>query len=126
LIALPADKFVFVKQWRPLIDSWTIEAPGGIIDNPESPDSAVRREVMEELGIEIPRPEFLGTFFLGVGYSNEVVHAFTVIMNNVPVIRAEPGISPIFLSISEFCSQSALMDGKTLAALQLLLARGGV
>jgi ADP-ribose pyrophosphatase len=120
LIKLPNHQFLLVRQWRPVVNHWTIEAPGGMIDGSESPESAAVRETMEELGIAIPEPQILGSFFLGLGYSDEIIHAFATSLDTVPPVSPESGISPVFMSMSELCQQPTVLDGKTLAALLLL------
>ena len=44
------DDIVLVRQYRPVIDRWTIEFPGGLRDGGEEPAAAARREVEEETG----------------------------------------------------------------------------
>ena len=43
-------KFVFVRQYRHGIDAPTLEVPGGIIDEGQSPAEAAMRELREETG----------------------------------------------------------------------------
>ena len=45
-----ADEIVFVKQFRHGINRETLEIPGGMIDNNESPMEAAKRELFEETG----------------------------------------------------------------------------
>ena len=43
-------KFVFVRQYRQGIDAPTLEVPGGIIDEGQTPSEAALRELREETG----------------------------------------------------------------------------
>ncbi len=43
-------QFIMVEQWRHGTESVFIEFPGGVIDKGESPESAARRELLEETG----------------------------------------------------------------------------
>ena len=45
-----ADEIVFVKQFRHGINRETLEIPGGMVDNNESPMVAAKRELFEETG----------------------------------------------------------------------------
>lgn len=44
------DEVVLVKQFRPALDSYTIEAPAGLIDEGETAEQAALRELKEECG----------------------------------------------------------------------------
>ena len=45
-----ANEIVFVKQFRHGINRETLEIPGGMVDNNESPMEAAKRELFEETG----------------------------------------------------------------------------
>ena len=45
-----ANEIVFVKQFRHGINSETLEIPGGMVENNESPAEAAKRELFEETG----------------------------------------------------------------------------
>lgn len=65
----PKNEVVLVKQWRHGTRSVTLEIPGGLVDEGESPAVAAAREVREEtgyrgdstveLGVVEPNPAFL-------------------------------------------------------------------
>jgi ADP-ribose pyrophosphatase len=42
--------FVLVQQFRPVIERWTLEFPGGLRDPGEEPDATAVRELREETG----------------------------------------------------------------------------
>jgi len=46
----PTGLFVMVRQFRPIIESWTLEFPGGLRDPGESPEVTAQRELREEAG----------------------------------------------------------------------------
>jgi ADP-ribose pyrophosphatase len=45
-------KFVFVRQYRPIIERWSLEFPGGLRDADENPEITAARELKEETGCE--------------------------------------------------------------------------
>jgi ADP-ribose pyrophosphatase len=44
--------FVLVRQYRPVIERWTLEFPGGLRDPGENPEVTAARELREETGFE--------------------------------------------------------------------------
>ena len=52
--------FVMVRQPRPAIERYTLEFPAGAIDDGETPEDAVRREVFEETGMRLAHAASVG------------------------------------------------------------------
>ncbi|KAI9017505.1 NUDIX hydrolase domain-like protein [Gaertneriomyces semiglobifer] len=48
---LPSRRILLVLQYRPPVQSWTLEFPSGLIDPNESPATAALRELKEETGL---------------------------------------------------------------------------
>ncbi|KAJ3187812.1 nudix hydrolase-like protein [Gaertneriomyces sp. JEL0708] len=48
---LPSRRILLVLQYRPPVQSWTLEFPSGLIDPKESPATAALRELKEETGL---------------------------------------------------------------------------
>lgn len=79
----PADKVLFVEQFRPALDCRTIEMPAGLVgDQADARDedavAAARRELIEETGYAARHIEFIMAGPTSAGMSNEIlafVHA---------------------------------------------------
>jgi ADP-ribose pyrophosphatase len=67
-IALTADRrVVMVRQYRPAVERYTLELPSGLVDPGETPEQAMRRELLEETGYEAGELEPLGTMIPDAG-----------------------------------------------------------
>lgn len=56
-----------VRQFRPAIEVRSLELPSGLIEPGESPESAVRRELLEETGVDARKLVEIGRFDLDSG-----------------------------------------------------------
>lgn len=72
----PANEMILVKQYRHSTGQELIELPAGVIKKDEKPGDAIRREFLEETGMELERLEPLGTWFTMSGKSNCKTTAF--------------------------------------------------
>ncbi|MCR5081192.1 MAG: NUDIX hydrolase [Treponema sp.] len=61
VIAEHDDNFLMVKQWRHGEKALSIEFPGGVIDDGETPDEAAARELKEETGCTAEKLICLGS-----------------------------------------------------------------
>ncbi len=132
-----SERVLLVEQFRfPTYDKgpgWTIELVAGIVDEGESPDDAVRREIHEEAGYEVARLEKISTFYLSPGGSSERVHLYYAEVS-ASGLRGEGGgrddehedLKAHWLLLSEAADRLAsggIPDAKTIIGLQWLLAR---
>jgi ADP-ribose pyrophosphatase len=74
----PEDRILFVEQYRPAIESMTIEMPAGLVGDvassaDESAVDAAERELVEETGYRAKRVEFLMAGPTSAGMSNEIL-----------------------------------------------------
>ncbi|MFA4871130.1 MAG: NUDIX hydrolase [Pedobacter sp.] len=63
-IALTTDnRIILVRQYRHAADIVSLEVPGGVIDGDESPEYAIRRELLEETGYSFESAELIATLY---------------------------------------------------------------
>ena len=63
ILAVTADgRIPLVRQFRPALDRFTLEFPGGMRDGDEAPDACAIRELAEETGLQVPHAEPLAQF----------------------------------------------------------------
>lgn len=55
---------------------WTIETIAGMVDPGETPEETARRELQEEIGLDIETFEHIATFYLSPGGSAEQVYLY--------------------------------------------------
>jgi len=118
-----------VRQYRPAMNVYTLEFPAGEIHKNETPIQAVKREVLEELGIHsIFLP--LGNYSLMMNRTNIKNFLFLGLESEKPVRRkAEPGIKR--LEIPKFKFQRMVINGEYLqlaglGILQIIRLKYGV
>jgi ADP-ribose pyrophosphatase len=76
VIALtPERKVVIARQFRPGPEKVMDDIPGGFVDKGEDPETAMRRELLEETGYEAGEVTYLGLFHKDV-YMNATWHAY--------------------------------------------------
>lgn len=70
------NKVVMIKQYRHGIEEVTTETPGGVVDDGEDPETAIRRELMEETGYEFESFELLGKVCANPSTANNYLHMY--------------------------------------------------
>jgi len=109
---------------------WIMETVAGILEPGETPESATRREVLEELGYEVEKLEPIASFYVSPGGSSERIHLFYAEISNAGK-RSEGGglqsegedIETVQLSMKELehlMSGGQVQDAKTIIAIQWL------
>lgn len=110
-------------------DGWLLEIPAGSLEENENPEACVIREVMEELGYQISRPQHINTFYTSPGASTERMFLFFSEVSEKDKIEKGGGkesenedIQLIKTPLSEITSiLYKLKDAKTILALQWYL-----
>lgn len=68
---------MLVRQFRYPMSQIFYEVPAGKIDPDEDADSTAQRELKEEAGLSCQNFEYVGHFYPGIGYSDEIIHLYT-------------------------------------------------
>ncbi len=115
---------VLLRQYRPAVEDWVLEAPAGVVEPGEDPRSAAARELEEEAGLRVdPRRLILvGEGYVSPGYSTEVMSLFIALDPEKSQARPEEHevIETVRMGLSEALSR--VRDVKTL--LLLYAAKG--
>jgi len=113
-------QYVLTRQFRVGAERELVELAAGMIDAGESPEAAVRREIMEELGYEIDRLTLLATVWTSPGVSAETIAVYYAEVSRQPgagggLAAENEQIEAVRLSREELLSES-FQDAKTLLA----------
>ena len=57
------NKIILVRQYRFAADIISLEIPGGVIDDDEAPETAIKRELQEETGYSFESCELVATLY---------------------------------------------------------------
>lgn len=80
-IALTAEnKLILVRQYRYGADIVSLEIPGGVIDDGEEPEVAIKRELLEETGYSFDSCELIATLYPNPATSTN--QTFTYLLKN--------------------------------------------
>jgi len=73
---LEDGRVILIRQYRRSFDSWQLEIPGGGVNEGETPEDAVRRELLEETGYIADRIFPLGHYYPSPGSTTEVAYLY--------------------------------------------------
>lgn len=76
LPVLEDGRLVLVRQYREAVGRTLLEIPAGGIDDGETPEQAVRREMKEETGYGVGSLEKLAAFYSSPGFTTEKMHLY--------------------------------------------------
>lgn len=83
----PKQEVVMVRQFRHGIQANTLEIPGGLVENKDTPQQAALRELREETGYSGQKIEFLGKVHPNPAFLNN--ECYTYLINDVQHLYAQ-------------------------------------
>lgn len=113
---------MLLRQYRYPVRQLFLEVPAGKIDAGENPDSTAERELHEETGVHAGKLHYIGHFYPGIGYSDEVIHIYTATELRLTNSNADIDefVEPVripFREAIEMVHQGSINDGKTVICL---------
>ncbi len=125
---LEDGRIIFVRQYRKAAERILLEIPAGGIDDGETPEDAVRREMIEETGYRVGTLERLCSFYTSPGFTTEYMYLYqaTGLTPGEPTETTDQ-IEVVPLSVEEAVARyraGETADAKTILALTYALGTG--
>jgi ADP-ribose pyrophosphatase len=122
-------RVLLVRQYRPVVEGYTIELPSGLVDPGETPEQSIRRELLEETGHQVAEIECLGSLVPDTGRLGNRMWCFAAsgARRVSDVLDTEEGIELLIYSCEEFVDamRSQRCDhALNLAAVMLAVMKG--
>ena len=122
-IVLKEDKFLMIEQYRHPIGKRNLEFIAGMIENNETPDQTIVKELKEEGGIVPKNIQFLGSFYPLCGSSSNkgyvyLINDFEEVESELELYEEFAGLVKCWYPIEQFKQSiklGELNDGVTLA-----------
>jgi ADP-ribose pyrophosphatase len=73
---LDDGRIVLVRQFRKAAEKVLLEVPAGGVDDGETPEDAVHREMVEETGYRVGSVKKLSSFYTSPGFTTELMHLY--------------------------------------------------
>ncbi len=132
---------LLVRQWRAGLlesddDPFLPEVCAGLIDGDETPEGAIRREALEELGVELENVEPCGRIVVSPGCLTETIRLFLATYSDGSRIADGGGLDhegedieviemPLD-NLFEAARGGSILDAKTLVLVQTLMLRRNI
>ena len=130
IVAFYKDKLIVQRQWRPVIKDWLWELPFGGVEEEETLEQAIKRELLEETGYQANTITKIGSSYAAIGFTTAKGHIFTTQDLTYMPEKAENNPSEIIevhlKTKAEFESMIAdgmIQDAPTLAAWSMYKAK---
>ena len=70
------ERYILTRQFRVGSESELVEVVAGMVDEGESPETSIAREIEEEIGYSVDKLQHLHTFYSSPGGTTEQVHLY--------------------------------------------------
>ena len=123
IVAIDAEnKTLMVKQFRKAVGKELLEIVAGGIDDGETPEMAVRREMQEETGFLPRKIEGLGGFYSAPGFMTEYLYLYlaTDLVPSRLVAEDTESIKPVRVPLEQIpglIASGAICDAKSITGL---------
>ncbi len=102
LAITPDGQIPLVRQYRPAVEDFTLEFPGGMIDSGEDAATTARRELLEETGFVAKTIHRLGVNKTDAGRLSNRAHSYFIeTAAQVPGFKPEQGVMTRLFTPSE-------------------------
>ncbi len=127
----PGKEFFLIKQFRMAVGEELWEIPAGRIEEGESIEECVKRELKEETGLSAGKIKKLGEYYPSPGYCTEIIHIY--LAEELEEGEASPEKDE-FIEMGKFTreeivkliKEGGIKDGKTYTSFLLFfLEQGG-
>jgi len=113
-------KYIILNQYRPAVEDYTIELPSGHVEEGETPEAAMIRELREETGCDVESVTLLGELIPDTGRLENRLWAFYaegITINEMPDPAENEGIEVRLVTVADLIGMIEL--GKMKHALDL-------
>ncbi len=114
-------KVVLVRQFRKPVERELLELPAGLINEGESPEDAILREIAEETGYRAQKIDKLLDFYIGPGFTDAKIHLFLAsdLTAGKPSPDEDEEIEVVTIDLEDAISRlgSEIVDAKTIIGL---------
>jgi ADP-ribose pyrophosphatase len=127
----PQQEMLFVRQYRFGIEDYTVELPGGIVDNGEDHGAAARRELIEETGFSSSKWQYLGKVPSNPVFMDNWIHHWVALdVEETGDIKLDDGeeVELLRIPVSEVrrkMTEEFFLHPHTVHALVIFFAREG-
>ena len=124
-LAVHNNEIYFVKQYRYAYKMELLELPAGKMEENETKEESIRRELREEIGFISKDLKYIGYMYPSPGYTDEVIHLFSSLDNDITDTNFDPDefLDIIHLPIKkayEMLDNNEIVDAKSVILLQKL------
>ena len=129
VVMVPIDQqgqVLLVRQYRKSPERSLLEAPAGGLEEGETPEDGVLRELQEEVGFTAGNLLRMGGFWIAPGFCTEYMHAYIATDLRRSALAPDEDenieVAPVPLGdVPGLISSGEIQDGKSIAALLMAL-----
>jgi ADP-ribose pyrophosphatase len=127
-VAVTEGRILLVRQYRPAIERYSLELPGGLLDQDEDPATGIARELLEETGYTTETITQIGkTATCSSRINNHMYSFFIVVGTRASGFVEEAGVSVSSATpreLRELIRSGEFSEQTHLGALALAVAEG--